>query len=97
VSNRLDPIFRRSEVAKILGITKLTMANREKDGRYPPARRDLNGYRVYNVHEVMNLQLLTYDMIDPRPIASLLWDKGWVDPKEVSQLIDRAMARRVKS
>lgn len=73
------------------------MANREKCGKYPPARRDLNGYRVYNVHEIMNLQLLTYDLIDPRSIAACLFDKGFNDPKEVSQILDAAMARRVKA
>jgi hypothetical protein len=92
-----EPVFHRAEVAKILGIYPLTMINREQSGKYPPPRRDLNGYRVYNLNEVMNLQLLTYNMVDPRPIASMLFDKGWRDPKAVSQLLDAALARRVKT
>jgi hypothetical protein len=73
------------------------MANRERAGRYPPPRRDLNNYRVYNLNEVMNLQLLTYQLVDPRPIAAVLFDKGWRDPKFVSQLLDAAMARRIRA
>jgi hypothetical protein len=92
-----EPVFHRGEVARILGVTPLTMSNRERAGRYPPPRRDLNGYRVYNLNEVMNLQLLTYNMVDPRPIASLLFDRGWRDPKSVSQLLDAALARRVRT
>lgn len=57
----------------------------------------MNNYRVYNLNEVMNLQLLTYNMVDPRPIAAVLFDKGWRDPKLVSQLLDAAMARRVRT
>jgi hypothetical protein len=91
------PVFHRSDVARILGVTPLTMTNRERSGRYPPPRRDLNNYRVYNLNEVMNLQLLTYQLVDPRPIASVLFDKGWRDPKFVSQLLDAAMARRVRT
>lgn len=92
-----DPVFKRGDVAKILGVTTLTMSNREKSGRYPPPRRDLNGYRVYNLHEVMNLQLLTYRMVDPRPIAAALFDRGWRDPKIVGQLLDAALARRIST
>lgn len=90
-------VFHRSDVARILGVTTNTMANRERAGRYPPPRRDLNGYRVYSINDVLNLQLLTYDMIDPRPIAASLFDKGIRDPKVVSQMLDQALARRVSA
>lgn len=88
-------VFHKSDVARILGVTNNTITNRERSGRYPPPRRDLNGHRVYSINDVLNLQLLTYELVDPRPIASILFDKGIRDPKIVSQMLDQALARRV--
>ena len=68
------PIFKRSEVAKILNVTTLTVANREDAGRYPAPKRDLNNYRIYTINDVLNLQLITYDHVDPKPIISVLYD-----------------------
>ena len=65
------PAFNRSEVAKILNVTTLTVANREKSNRYPEPKRDLNNYRIYTINDVLNLQLLTYNHIDPKPIISV--------------------------
>lgn len=93
----MSVVFHKSDVARILGITTNTISNRERSGRYPPPHRDLNGYRCYSINDVLNLQLLTYDRIDPRPIASSLFDKGVRDPKVVSQMLDQALARRVGS
>jgi len=89
-----DPIFSRGEVAKILNVTSLTVANREKAKKYPEAKRDINNYRVYSLNDILNLQLLTYSSVDPRPIFSILYDKGYRDTKRVSKLIDAALARR---
>lgn len=89
-----DPLFSRKELAKILNVTPLTIANREKRGVYPAPRRDLNRYRVYGLHEVLNLQLITYSVIDPRPIVSVLYDKGYKDPREVAKMIDVELSRR---
>ena len=89
------PLLNRSEVAKILNISTLTVANREKAKRYPNPRRDLNKYRIYTINDVLNLQLLTYDHIDPKPIISTLYDKGYRDTKLLSQIIDEAMSNRV--
>lgn len=92
-----DPSFTRSEVARILNITPLTIANREKRGQYPQPNRDLNGYRTYTLNEVLNLQLTTYNKIDTRPIMSILYDKGYQDEKDkkvLAQIIDDALNRR---
>lgn len=89
-----DPVFTRSEVARILNITPLTVANREKRGQYPKPSRDLNGYRTYSLNEVLNLQLTTYNKIDTRPIMSLLYDKGYQDKKILGQMIDDVLNRR---
>lgn len=89
------PIFKRSEVAKILNVTTLTVANREDAGRYPSPKRDLNNYRIYTINDVLNLQLITYDHVDPKPIISVLYDKGYRDSKMLAEIIDEAMSNRV--
>lgn len=94
-TKRGDPVFTRGEVARILCVTPLTISNREKRRKYPPPDRDLNNYRVYTLNDVFNLQLLTYDRIDTRPILSLLYDKGYKDMRQLGQLVDGALARRV--
>ena len=63
-----EPIFTRSELAQILNVSPLTIANREKSKKYPNPKRDLNKYRIYTLNDVLNLQLLTYSYIDPKPI-----------------------------
>ena len=92
-----EPVFTRGEVAKILNVTPLTMRNREKSNKYPEPSRDLNNYRVYSLNDILNLQLITYNNLDPRPIISVMYDKGYRDSKEVSVLIDGALSRRKAS
>lgn len=89
-----EPIFTRGDVARILSITPITIANRERRKQYPPPTRDLNGYRQYSLNDVFNLQLITFQVIDPRPILSVLYDKGHRDMKELGVMIDQALARR---
>lgn len=91
-----EPIFTRSEVAQILNVTTLTVSNREKNKKYPSPKRDLNNYRIYTLNDVFNLQLLTYSHIDPKPIISILYDKGYNDIKALGQMIDTALSKRVK-
>jgi len=47
------PSFNRSEVAKIINVSTLTIANREKDTRYPEPKRDLNNYRIYTINDII--------------------------------------------
>lgn len=89
-----EPSFSRGEVAKILNVTPLTVANREKNKKYPEPKRDINNYRIYSLNDVFNLQLLTFNALDPRPIISVLYDKGFQDVKELSKLIDGALSKR---
>lgn len=94
-----EPLFTRGDVAKILNVTPLTIANREKSvngkpPKYPEPKRDLNNYRIYTLNDVLNLQLLTYSSIDTRPIMSVLYDKGWQDMKQVGQIMEQALSRR---
>lgn len=93
-TNSVEPIFTRGDVAKILNVTPLTIANREASKKYPEPKRDLNNYRLYTLNDIFNLQLITYGMLDPRPIISVLYDKGYRDNKELSKLIDTALSRR---
>jgi len=100
VNKNAEPIFTRGDVAKILNVTPLTIANREKPknentpAKYPPPKRDLNNYRIYTLSDLLNLQLLTYGTIDTRPIMSLLYDKGWTDMRSLGQIMDQALRRR---
>lgn len=89
-----EPRFTRKDVARILNVATLTVRNREKRGQYPEPRRDLNRYRVYSLHDVMSLQLITYGRIDTRTILSVLFDKGYQDPKELGVIMDEALSRR---
>lgn len=89
-----EPIFTRSEIAQILNVSSLTIANREKNNKYPTPRRDMNGYRVYTLNDIFNLQLITYSLIDPKPIISILYDKGYRDTKFLGEMIDSVISRR---
>lgn len=89
-----DPIFSRGDVAKILNVTPLTIANREKAKKYPEPRRDVNNYRIYTINDILNLQLLTFGILDQRPIISILYDKGYQDFKQIQRVLDGAMTRR---
>lgn len=89
-----EPIFTRSDVAQILNVSPLTIANREKNKKYPAPKRDLNKYRIYTLNDVLNLQLITYSYIDPKPIISILYDKGYKDTKLLGELIDQALSKR---
>jgi len=93
---KTEPLLTRSDVAQVLNVTPLTIANREKRGQYPLPKRDLNEYRIYTLNEVFNLQLITYSVIDTKPILSILYDKGYTDPKYLSQLIDNTLSSRKK-
>lgn len=90
----VEPIFTRSELAQILNVSPLTIANREKNKKYPNPKRDLNKYRVYTLNDVLNLQLITYSYIDPKPIISILYDKGYKDTKMLAEMIDAALSKR---
>lgn len=89
-----EPIFTRSDVAQILNVSPLTIANREKTKKYPSPKRDLNKYRIYTLNDVLNLQLITYSYMDPKPIISILYDKGYKDTKVLGEMIDQALSKR---
>jgi len=89
-----EPVFTRSEVAQILNVSTLTIANREKNKKYPEPKRDLNNYRVYSLNDVFNLQLITYNHINPKPVISVLFDKGYRDTKMLGEMIDNVLSRR---
>lgn len=89
-----EPSFTRSDVARILNVTSLTIANREKRNQYPKPQRDLNDYRYYSLNDVFSLQLITYNQIDTKPVLSVLYDKGFTNPKVLGSLIDNALSAR---
>lgn len=91
----VEPTFTRGDVAKVLNVTPLTIANREKNNKYPDPRRDLNNYRIYSIDDIFDLQIITYGTLDPRPVISVLYDKGYREEKELGKIIDTAVGRRV--
>lgn len=93
-SNSFEPMFSRGEVAKVLNVTPLTIANRERNGKYPEPKRDLNNYRVYTLNDIFNLQILTFHSLDPRPVLSVMYDKGYRDHRELGKIIDEALSKR---
>lgn len=88
------PLFKRAEVAKILGVTTLTIYNRENRNQYPSPKRDLNNYRVYDVDDIFNLQLLTYGAYDVESILRAIYDKGFTSPEEALKLVTEALGRK---
>lgn len=95
--NTVEPIFNRSDVAIILNVSSLTIANREKSKKYPEPKRDMNNYRIYTLNDIFNLQLITYNHIDPKPVISILYDKGYRDTKILGEMIDSVLSRRNNS
>lgn len=89
----IEPRFRRGDVARILGCRIATIANREKSGMYPPARREANNYRTYSIDDVLALQFITTGVIDTRAIADVLYDKGYTNRRDVIHLLDQALQR----
>lgn len=92
-----EPVFTRSEIAEILNVSTLTIANREKNKKYPEPKRDMNNYRIYSLNDVFNLQLITYNHINPKPVISILFDKGYKDSKLLGEMIDNVLSRRSNS
>ena len=93
-SKLTEPVFTRSEIAEILNVSTLTIANREKNKKYPEPKRDMNNYRIYTLNDVFNLQLITYSHINPKPVISVLFDKGYKDTKVLGEMIDNVLSRR---
>jgi hypothetical protein len=93
-SKLTEPIFTRSEIAEILNVSTLTIANREKNKKYPEPKRDMNNYRIYTLNDIFNLQLITYSHINPKPVISVLFDKGYKDTKVLGEMIDSVLSRR---
>jgi hypothetical protein len=100
-----EPHLTRAEVAKILNCTPLTIRNRERSGKYPPARRHpINNYRIYSIEDILWLQMNTYDQIFIGPVVSILHDKGYTDMTALNAYVSAAVGvireeaiRRVKA
>lgn len=88
-----DPLFTRGDLAKVLDVSPLTIANREKAGHYPEATRDVNGYRIYTLNDILQLQIITFGKIDTRRILDVLYDKGYRDIKQMGIMVEKALSR----
>ena len=59
-----------NEVAKIFGVTPLTIRNWDKKGALIAHRNPVNNYRVYKVADVESLMKGTEDNKSPRLVSS---------------------------
>jgi hypothetical protein len=87
----VPPRFTRSEVAKILNCSSLTIYNREKSGKYPQPSRTNSNYRLYSLNDLFTLQKITYGQIYLSSIFSLLWDKGYTDVSSLEKYLNDAL------
>lgn len=89
----LPPTFTRTELAKLLNCTPLTIANREKKNQYPePKRSSTSNHRLYTIQDVFILQYLTNNQINLSSVASLLWDKGYKRSNNVLPCLESEVA-----
>jgi len=49
-------LYRVNEVARELGCSEAWLRRAERDGRIPQARRDMNGWRVYDQYDITRLR-----------------------------------------
>ena len=90
-SDPIPPRFTRSEVAKILNCSSLTIYNREKSGKYPQPSRSNSNYRMYSLEDLFTLQKISYGQIYLSSIFSLLWDKGYTDVQSLEKYLNEAL------
>lgn len=84
-----SPIFTRTQVAKLLNCTPLTIANREKKEIYPePKRSKTSLHRVYSLQDAFLLQYITNSQINLSSITSLLWDMGYTNSKDLLKCLE---------
>jgi excisionase family DNA binding protein len=50
-----DIFFSIKEAAEILGISKLTLRNWDKSGKFPAQRHPMNNYRVYKLSSLEHI------------------------------------------
>jgi DNA-binding transcriptional MerR regulator len=85
-------ILTRSDVAKILNCSSLTIANREKSGKYPmPLRNTGNGYRCYGLADIFELQVITYGHVAVAPILTIGYDRGFTDVQSLNDQVTKAL------
>ena len=91
------PYFSRSDVAKILNCSVLTIRNQESKGNFPAPQRAANNYRIYTISDVINLQYIYLKSHNFNAILSILWDKGYTDPDQCRNWIVAAIEEQAKS
>jgi hypothetical protein len=90
------PYFSRSDVAKILNCSVLTIRNQESKGNFPEPQRAANNYRIYNIADVINLQYIYLKAHNFNAILSILWDKGYTDADQCRNWIVAAIEEHAK-
>lgn len=90
------PYLTRSDVAKILNCSPLTIANQEEKKRFPEPKRAANNYRIYTLADVIRLQKIYHKALNFNAILSILWDKGYKDPELHRQWLAAAMEEHSK-
>jgi DNA-binding transcriptional MerR regulator len=90
------PYFSRSDVAKILNCSVLTVRNQESKGSFPEPQRAANNYRIYTIADVINLQFIYHKAYNFNAILSILWDKGYTDADQCRVWVVAAMEEHAK-
>lgn len=85
------PYFNRTDVARILNCSVLTIRNQEKAHRFPEPRRSSNNYRIYTLADVIRLQVIYHNSPNFNAILSILWDKGWQNAEACQSWLNAAM------
>lgn len=89
ITTKIPPTFTRQEVAHLLQCAPLTIANREKKGVYPPAKRDYKEHRYYVLADVFELMYITDKQIYLKPIVAVMHDKGYTDIKDLESYLTK--------
>ncbi len=86
-TSEMTPVFSRTEVAALLKCSNLTIANRERRGKYPEPIRNSINHRVYSLANVFNLMFIEEGKIYIKPIIGVLYLKGYTDVEDVKTYV----------
>lgn len=60
----MEKMYLQNEAAKILNISRYTLAKYEKEGKIPKAKRMINKYRYYTYDDIKKIAKIIYGTDD---------------------------------
>lgn len=85
------PTFTIGDAARALDVNISTVRENERLANIPKARRSAGDQRIYSLYELIQLQLIMRQHIDTTVLASLLYDKGYTNVKQVDRMLNKAI------